>query len=78
MTNDEIYKRIMSMPSVKSAISYIKNCDIKKSDLSKLCKRYNINIIEGKGTRDEIIDRFVSETLGVKLRKKAINKYNTK
>lgn len=78
MTNDEIYKRIIVMPSVKSAVAYIKTCDIKKSDLSKLCKRYNINIIEGKNTKEEIIDRFVSETLGAKLRKKAINKYNTK
>ncbi|SMC20116.1 hypothetical protein SAMN02745134_01038 [Clostridium acidisoli DSM 12555] len=78
MTNDEIYKRIIVMTSVKGAIAYIKTCDIKKSDLSKLCKRYNINIVEGKATKEEIIDRFVKETLGVKLRKKAINKYNTK
>lgn len=78
MTNDEIYKRIMIMPTVKSAIAYIKTCDINKADLSKLCKRYNIDIIEGKVTKEEIIDRFVKETLGVKLRKKAINKYNTK
>lgn len=78
MTNDEIYKRIMVMPTVKSAIAFIKTCDVNKSDLSKLCKRYNINIIGNKVTKEEIIDRFVKETLGVKLRKKAINKYNTK
>jgi hypothetical protein len=78
MTNEEIYKRIMVMPNVKSAIDFIKTSDIKKADLSKLCKRYNINIMEGKVTKEEVIDRFVKETLGVKLRKKAINKYNTK
>ncbi|WP_202765777.1 hypothetical protein [Clostridium paridis] len=78
MTNDEIYKRIMVMPSVKSAIAFIKTSDINKADLSKLCKRYNIDLIPGKTTKEDIIDRFVSETLGVKLRKKAINKYNTK
>lgn len=78
MTNDEIYKRIMVMPNVKSAIAYIKACDINKANLSKLCKRYNINMVGEKISKEEIIDRFVSETLGVKLRKKAINKYNTK
>lgn len=78
MTNDEIYKRIMAMPSVKSAIAYIKTCEINKADLSKLCKRYNISIVEGKVTKEQIIDRFVNETLGVKLRKKAKYKYNTK
>lgn len=78
MTNDEIYKRIMVMPSVKSAVAFIKESDIKKSDLSKLCKRYNIEIIGGKPTKEDIIDRFVGQTLGVKLKKKAVNKYNTK
>ncbi|MBK1811152.1 hypothetical protein JHL18_10975 [Clostridium sp. YIM B02505] len=78
MTNDEIYQRIMVMSSVKSAITFIKTSDINKADLVKLCKRYNINIIEGKATKEEIIDRFVKETLGVKLRKKAVHRYNTK
>lgn len=77
MTNDEIYKRIIVMTSVKSAIAYIKTCDINKADLSKLCKRYNI-FVEEKSTKEEIIDRFVNDTLGVKLRKKAIHKYHTK
>lgn len=80
MTNDEIYKRIMVMPSVKSAVTYIKTCDINKADLNKLCKRYNVDIVDsnGKVTKEQIIDRFVNETLGIKLRKKAVNKYNTK
>lgn len=77
MTNDEVYQRIMVMPSVKSAIAYMRTCDITKSDLSKLCKRYNISI-EIKVTKDKMIDIFVNSTLGVKLRKKAIYKYNTK
>ena len=77
MTNDEIYKRIMVMSSVKSAKSFVNTCDISKGDLSKLCKRYNV-FVEGKATKDEIIDRFISETVGVKLRNKVINKYNTR
>jgi len=77
MTNDEIYKRIIVMTSVKSAKSFINTCEISKGDLGKLCKRYNV-FVEGKATKDEIIDRFISETLGVKLRNKAINRYNTK
>lgn len=77
MTNDEIYKRIIVMTSVKAARSFIQTCDISKGDLSKLCKRYNV-FVEGKATKEEIIDRFISETLGVKLKKKAINRYNTK
>jgi len=77
MTNDEIYKRIIVMTSVKSAKSFINTCDISKGDLGKLCKRYNV-FVEGKATKDEIIDRFISETLGVKLRNKVINRYNTK
>lgn len=77
MTNDEIYKRIIVMTSVKTAKSFIKTCDISKGDLGKLCKRYNV-FVEGKATKEEIIDRFISETLGVKLKNKAINRYNTK
>lgn len=77
MTNDEIYKRIIVMTSIKSAKSFINTCDISKGDLGKLCKRYNV-FVEGKATKEEIIDRFISETLGVKLRNKVINRYNTK
>lgn len=77
MTNDDIYKRIIVMTSVKTAKSFIKTCDISKGDLGKLCKRYNV-FVEGKATKEEIIDRFISETLGVKLKNKAINRYNTK
>jgi len=77
MTNDEMYKRIMVMTSVKAAKGFIKTCDISKGDLGKLCKRYNV-FVEGKSTKDEIIDRFISETVGIKLRNKVINKYNTR
>ena len=77
MTNDEIYKRIIVMTSVKSARSFIQTCDISKGDLGKLCKRYNV-FVEGKATKEEIIDRFINETLGVKLKKKVLNRYNTK
>ena len=77
MTNDEIYKRIIVMTSVKTAKSFINTCEISKGDLSKLCKRYNV-FVEGKATKEEIFDRFINETLGVKLKKKAVNKYNTK
>jgi hypothetical protein len=77
MTNDELYKRIMVMPSVKSAITYMQDSDITKADLSKLCKRYNI-VIEIKVTKEKMIDIFVNSTLGVKLKKKAVNKYSTK
>ena len=77
MTNDEIYKRIMVMDSVKSANAYMKTCEISKSDLSKLCKRYNI-LVESKATKEELINTFVNLTIGVKLKKKAKNKYNTK
>jgi hypothetical protein len=77
MIGDEIYKRIMIMSNVKDAISFMKTSDITKSDLNKLCKRYNI-FIEDKTAKDEIINRFVNSTLGVKLRKKVINKYHTK
>ena len=77
MTNDEVYKRIIVMSSIKTAKSFINTCDISKGDLGKLCKRYNV-FVEGKATKEEIIDRFINETLGVKLKKKVINKYNTK
>lgn len=77
MIGDEIYKRIMIMSNVKDAVSFMKTSDITKSDLNKLCKRYDI-FIEDKTTKEEIINRFVNSTLGVKLRKKVINKYHTK
>jgi hypothetical protein len=77
MTNDELYKSIMVMPNVKSAVTYMQDSNITKADLSKLCKRYNI-IIEIKVTREKMIDIFVNSTLGVKLTKKAANKYNTR
>lgn len=77
MTNDEIYKRIIVMDSIKSATSYVKTCDISKSDLSKMCKRYNI-FVDSKATKEEIITRFINETVGVKLKNKAKNRYNTK
>jgi hypothetical protein len=77
MTNDEVYKRIIIMTSIKTAKSFINTCDISKGDLGKLCKRYNV-FVEGKATKEEIIDRFINETLGVKLKKKVLNKYNTK
>lgn len=77
MTNDEIYKRIMVMDSVKSASAYIKTCEISKSDVSKLCKRYNI-FVDSKATKEEMITLFINSTIGVKLKKKTKNKYNTK
>lgn len=77
MTSDEIYQRIMVMPSVKSAINYIQTSNIPKSDLNKLCKKYNV-IIEIKVTKEKMIEIFVNSTLGVKLKKKAAHKYSTK
>ncbi len=77
MTNEELYKRIMVMPSVKNAVAFINDSDITKSDLTKLCKKYNI-IIEIKVTKEKMIDIFVNSTLGVKLKKKSANKYSTK
>ena len=44
MTNDELYKRIMVMPSVKNAVTYMNESNITKADLLKLCKRYNVSI----------------------------------
>jgi len=77
MTNDEMYKRIIAMTSIKTAKSFISTFDISKSDLSKLCKKFNI-FVEGKSTKEEMIDRFLGETLGKKLKNKVINKYNTR
>lgn len=77
MNNDEIYKRIMVMDSVKSANTYMKTCEITKSDISKLCKRYNIFVTD-KATKEEMIKLFINSTIGEKLKKKAKNKYNTK
>ena len=77
MTNDEMYKRMMVMTSVKTAKSFMKTCDIGKGDLGKLCKKFNI-FVEAKATKEDIIDRFISETLGKKLKNKVINKYNTR
>lgn len=77
MTNDELYKRIMVMPSVKNAITYMNDSNITKSDLAKLCKRYNVDI-EIKVTKEKMIDIFVKSTVGVKLAKKATYKYCTK
>ena len=77
MTNDEIYKKIMIMESVKAATTFVKTCEISKSDLSKLCKRHNLFVSE-KATKEEIITLFVNSTIGVKLKKKSTNKFKTK
>jgi hypothetical protein len=77
MLGDEIYKRIMIMGSIKEATKFVETSDISKSDLHKLCKRYNI-FIEEKSTKEEIINRFVKSTIGVKLRKKVVNRYHTR
>ena len=77
MTNDEIYKKIIAMDSIKAANEFMKTCEISKSDLNKLCKRYNVFIVE-KATKEATINTFVNSTLGVKLKKKSANKYNTK
>lgn len=77
MTNDELYKHIMNMTNVKDATLYINTSNITKSDLGKLCKKFNI-FIEDKPNKEELINRFVTSTLGVKLRKKVINKYNNR
>jgi hypothetical protein len=78
MKNDEIYKRIMIMDSIKSASSYMKTCDISKSDLNKLCKRYNVFVPPSKVTKEELISIFINATIGVNLKNKAKNKYKTK
>ncbi|HEY8888749.1 MAG TPA: hypothetical protein VIM70_00620 [Clostridium sp.] len=77
MTNDEMYKRIIAMTSIKTAKSFIETYDISKGDLSKLCKKFNI-FVEGKATKEDMIDRFLGETLGKKLKNKVINKYNNR
>lgn len=77
MNNDEIYKRIMVMDSVKSATSYMKSSEITKSDLNKLCKRYNV-FVDGKATKEEMITIFINSTIGVKLKNKSKNRYKTK
>lgn len=77
MTSDEIYKRIIVMDSIKDASAFMKTNDVSKSDLTKLCKKYDI-FIATNSTKEEMITRFLSSTIGVKLKKKAVNKYNTK
>ena len=77
MTNEELYARIMVMPTVKSAVAFIQASDISKADLAKLCKKHNI-VIEIKVTKEKLIDIFVNSTLGVKLKKKKTFKYCTK
>lgn len=77
MTSDEIYKRIIVMDSIKDANAYMNSNDITKSDLTKLCKKYDI-FVEANSTKEAMINRFLSSTLGTRLKKKAINKYNTK
>lgn len=77
MTSDEIYKRIIVMDSVKSANAFMKDNNISKSDIGKLCKKYDI-FIDPKATKEELISRFISLTLGEKLKKKSANKYKTK
>ena len=77
MTNDEMYKRIIAMTSIKTAKSFITTFNISKSDLGKLCKKFNI-FVEGKATKEDMIDRFLGETLGKKLKNKVINKYNNR
>lgn len=78
MKNDEIYKRIMIMDSIKNASAYMKTCEITKSDLSKLCKRYNVIVVGNKVTKEELINIFINGTIGVTLKNKAKNKYKTK
>lgn len=78
MKNDEIYKRIMIMDSIKNASAYMKTCEITKSDLSKLCKRYNVIVVGNKVTKEELINIFINGTIGVNLKNKAKNKYKTK
>ena len=77
MKNDEIYKRIMIMDNIKNASAYMKTCEITKSDLNKLCKRYNV-IVVGQVTKEELINIFINGTIGVNLKNKAKNKYKTK
>lgn len=77
MTGEEIYKRIIVMESVKDANAFMKSSEISKSDIGKLCKKHDI-FVESNATKDEMISRFVTSTVGKRLKKKAVNKYNTK
>lgn len=77
MNNEEIYKRIIVMESMKAANAFMKTCEVSKSDLMKLCKKHDI-FIAPKTTKEEIIVRFLNSTLGEKLKKKAIHKFHTK
>jgi hypothetical protein len=77
MTSDEIYKRIIIMDSMKDANAFMKSNEITKSDLNKLFKKYDI-FVEPNASKEEMITKFLNATLGTKLRKKKINKYNTK
>jgi hypothetical protein len=77
MTSDQIYKRIIIMDSIKDANAFMNNNDISKADLTKLCKKYDI-FLENNSTKEAMINRFLASTLGARLKKKAINKYNTK
>ena len=60
MKNDEIYKRIMIMDSIKNASAYMKTCEISKSDLNKLCKRYNVFVPPNKVTKEDLINTFIN------------------
>ena len=77
MTNDEIYQKIMVMESTKAASTFMKTCEISKSDLNKLCKKHNL-FVQEKATKEDIITLFINSTLGVKLMKKAVHKFHTK
>ena len=77
MTSDQIYKRIIIMDNIKDAIAFMNSNDITKSDLTKLCKKYDVVSLENS-TKEVMINRFLNSTIGVKLKKKAINKYNTR
>jgi len=77
MTSDEIYKRIIVMDNVKDANAFMISNDISKGDLTKLCKKYDVFVV-ANCTKEEMIKRFLASTIGVKLKKKAVNKYNTK
>lgn len=77
MTSDEIYKRIIVMDNIKTANAFMNSNEITKSDLTKLCKKYDV-FLEANSTKEVMINRFLSCTIGVKLKKKAVNKYNTR
>ena len=77
MTSDQIYKRIIVMDSMKTANEFMNSNEITKSDLTKLCKKYDV-FFEANSTKEAMIKQFLNVTIGTKLKKKAINKYNTK